>query len=226
MTQFTLTATTRDAVGKQSQKVRAAGFIPAVLYGKGVANKTISLNRSEFLKVLAAAGESTLVDVAVDSGAPVKALIHDYQQDPVLEDITHVDLYQVNMKEKLKAEIALHFVGDAPAVKEFGAIVVKSLTKFPVECLPSDLVNNIEISLAPLTAVDSVIRVKDLQLPAGITVKLDPNDYVVRMTAIQEETPEAVAATAAVNAAEVPTVEKKEKASEAQAGEEAAAEKK
>ena len=219
MSEIALAATTRTAVGKQLNSLRSAGKLPAVLYGAGLKSRSIEFSLSEFKKVYDQAGDSTLIDLKIDNEKPVKALIHDYQVDPVISGFVHVDLYQVNMNEKLKAELVLHFIGEAPAVKEFGGVMVKNLSKVHIECLPGDLIGHLDVDLSVLKTLSDSIHVRDLTVPKGITIKNDPNELIARVTQIKEEVPE-VAAAAAVSAADIPVVEKKEKAEGEAEGEE------
>lgn len=214
MNSITIVARTRTALGKQTKKLRTEGQIPAVLYGKGSANQNLLLSRPEFEKAYAKAGDSTLVDVVIDGGEVVKSLIHDYQKDPVRNEYTHVDLYRVNMNEKIRAELALHFVGESPAVKEFGGILVKGLSKLHIECLPKDLISHLDVDLSQITQVDKPVLVSDLNLPESITVKNEPHEIIARVTVIKEESP--VTETVAVSAADVPVVEKEKKAEESE----------
>lgn len=180
MLELRLAAATRPETGKKVSGLRRAGIIPGVVYGHSLDPRSIALNASEFERVFRQAGESTLIDVVIDDQPAVKVLVQDLQRDPRTEQIIHVDLHQVNMSEKLKASIELKFIGEAPAIKELHGILVTPLDTLEVECLPKDLVHEIDVDLSSLVDFDHRIHVSDLPIPAGLTV-LAPADEVVAL---------------------------------------------
>jgi large subunit ribosomal protein L25 len=179
MTQsVTLAAKTRTKTGKAAKHLLEAGKIPAVLYGHGVPSRSVEVEAVPFYKTLRSAGESTLVDLVVDSAEPCKVLIHDTQVDPLRQRITHVDFLQVNMKEKLTTDIVVDFVGESGAVKGLGGTLVKNHDHISVECLPGDLVPAIPVDISSLATFEDVIRTKDIVPPPGITFLMDPEEVV------------------------------------------------
>lgn len=163
-------------------------FMFGVLYGKGVENKNIKIKKSDFNKVFSEAGESNLIDL--DLGAEsVKVLVKDTQRDIVKNFFTHVDFYQVNMKEKITTEIPLHFIGEAKAIKELGGTLMKDMDSLEVECLPSDLVDHIDVDISVLKTFDDAIRVNDLTLPKGLALVHHTNEMIaaVKEPKIEEE---------------------------------------
>jgi large subunit ribosomal protein L25 len=179
MEKFALAAQSRQVTGKQVSLLRAEGMVPAVIYGTGIENKNVVVEMRAFDKLFAGAGESTLVDLSVDGGASTKVLIQDVQYDPLRSTPIHVDFRQIRMDQALEVDVTLKFVGEAPAVKAIGAIIVKSMDKVMVRCLPKDLVHEIEVDITGLAAIGDQIKVKDIKLPAGIEVKEDPEGVVV-----------------------------------------------
>ena len=165
-----------------------ADFVPGVLYGKGVENKTLKIKKVDFDKAFKAAGESNLIDLDF-GGEAVKVLVKDTQHDVVKNFFTHVDFYQVNMKEKITTEIPLHFIGEAKAVKELGGALIKDLDALEVECLPADLVDHIDVDISVLNTYEDAIRVNDLKLPKGMVLVHHTNEMVaaVKEPKIEEE---------------------------------------
>jgi len=178
MPTLNLQAKTRAIKGKQVSQLRSQGEIPAVIYGHNIKPLNLTLNYSEFEKVFKQAGESTLISLAVDNGTPVKVLVVDVQFDHLKNRINHVDFHQVRMDEKLRANVILKFINEAPAVKELSGTLVTNIHELEVECLPNDLVHEIDIDLSSLKTFEAVIKVSDIKLPAGITIDHDPNDVV------------------------------------------------
>lgn len=183
-----LNATKRDAHGRgASQKLRAQKIIPAVLYGHGKETMSIQLEAVPFDKVYKQAGESTLIDLMIEGSAPVKAIIHDITHDPLGTDVRHVDFYQVNMAEKIKAEVELVFEGVAPAMKELGGILIKNMTHVEIESLPGNLPHHLPVNIETLKTFDDIIRVADLKVPEGVEILNDKNDSVVLVEAPRTE---------------------------------------
>ena len=183
-----LEAKTRTIKGKQVKQLRTKGEIPAVVYGHGVASSDITLDLRAFEKAVRTAGESSLIDLAVDGAAPVKVLIHDVQHHPLRSTIIHADLRQVNMKEKLEANVTLKFVGEAPAVKALGAILLRNMDSVLVRCLPQDLVHEIEVDLGNLKNFDDQLTVGDLALPEGMEFVNGAEEVIaIAQTPISEE---------------------------------------
>lgn len=168
---------------KSGEDIRPEGVLPAVVYGAGGENISLSLVPSEFIKLYKEAGESSLVDLLVDGKENGKVLIQEVQYEPVKGRVSHVDFRRVDMNKPITARVELRLVGEAPAVKGLGGTLVRSLSEIEIECLPKDLVSHFDVDISVLNTFDDVIKVKDLVLPAGIQ--------------ILEQSPETVIATAA-----------------------------
>jgi large subunit ribosomal protein L25 len=176
---YALAAKIRNLTGKKVDKLRKEGKIPAVLYGHKIKPVNLSVDYTVFEKIFNEAGESTLIDLAIEEQKPIKVLIQDSQFNPMTNQIIHVDFYQVKMDEKLHTEIALKLINEAPAVKELSGILVTNLHNLSVECLPGDLVHEIEVNLSSLKTLDDVIHVSDLEVPNGIHVLNPAGDVIV-----------------------------------------------
>lgn len=187
---YSLKAQQRDVFGKKVLTLREQGLVPAVVYGPGGESITVTCALGEFEKIYRDAGESSLVELSLDSGEPVNVLIHEVQQDPVIGRPIHVDFYRVNMAEKLTTHIPLVFIDESKAVKEQGGILVKNIDEIEVRCLPGNLVPEIEVSIAPLTELEASIKIHDIVLPGGIELSShhDPEDIVALvMPPVSEE---------------------------------------
>lgn len=189
MATYLLKAKTRESVGKQVKKLREQDLIPAVLYGQDVKNQNLAVKKNEFLKIYDQAGTSSLVDLQIDEAKPVKILIHDYQIDPRTDKIIHVDFYQIKEGKKITTEFELEFIGEAPAVKEFGGILVKSFDEVEIECLPQDLekIESIQVDLSVLKTFSDAIHIKDLKVPEGVKIMENPDELVALVTPPEEE---------------------------------------
>ncbi|SRR6056297_2347927 len=172
--------------GKASQ-LREQGMIPIIMYGPAIENQSLKVKKGDLEKVYNQAGEYSLVDLKVADSEPVKILIKDIQRDSVKEDILHADFYQVKMDEKITTEIPINFLGESKAVKELGGFLVKNLYSIEVECLPGDLVDEIEVDVSRLETFDDLIRLKDIEAPKGIEFTGDMEEMVVNVTPPEEE---------------------------------------
>ena len=115
------------------------------------------------------------------------ALIREVQRDALSGEVLHVDFLQVQMAEKLRTTISIHLVGESPAVKQFGGMLLQGITEVEVECLPDNLVDAIEVDISSLTELGEELTVADLPIPEGIEVLSDPQEMVVRVMAAPEE---------------------------------------
>jgi len=224
-----LNAQTRVSLGRQSRALRRSGEIPAVLYGHNVPAQSLQVNARDFEKVYKQAGASTLVDLKVGEAAPIKVLVQEVQPHHLTLKPLHVDFYQVSMTEKLFAKIPFKFIGEAPAVKESGAVLVKNMPEIEVECLPQDLVHEIEIDLSVLRAFGNAVHIKDIALPPGIAVKAKPDAIVVLAQEPRKEEEEAAAPVdekAAIEQIGKAGAEKKKEEEEGEEGEAGKGEKK
>lgn len=197
--------------------MRKQGLIPAELYGRGISNEHIAVPVKEFVKVLKSAGENTVINVMID-GKPRPALIYEVDKDPLTGAFLNVDFYQVRMDEQIQTEVPVVFIGDAPAVKEFGGILIKAMQEIKVEALPMNLPRQIDVSLAGLDALNKSIYVRDLKQIEGVKFLVGPDTVIVTVKepTVEEEKVEAPAAAApgeTAAATETPTNLKEKEAS-------------
>ncbi|MFH1226129.1 MAG: 50S ribosomal protein L25 [bacterium] len=208
MSSLTLVANLRQ-MDEKSADLRKAGLVPAVVYGSGLTTRRLAVKYLDLEKAYKLAGESSLIDLKIGPAESVKVLFKEAQIDPVSGRYLHVDFHQIKMDEKLKAEIPLKFVGEAEAVKNLGGVLETSLQAVEVECLPKDLVHEIEVDLSPLKTFDDIIHIKDLKVPAGLTILNKPDEAVALMVEPAKEEAKPAAETPI---GEIPVVgEEKEK---------------
>ncbi len=179
MDKITLTAEPRQDKGSVAA-LRSAGTLPAVVYGHGIKNENVSVKLNEFEKALRTAGESTVVYLKLgQTERPV--IIQDVQVDHVKGQPIHVDFYQVNLSEKLTANVELDFVGESPAVKSLGGTIVKVLSHVEVECLPGDLPHSLEVDISQLKVIEDVIHVSDLKVSPKVTVVTGADELIAKV---------------------------------------------
>ncbi len=151
-------------------QLRQDGFIPGVVYGRGVENTNVVVETPVLEKVLQKSGESTLLELTIEGGKSKHVLIQDVQRDPVKDNLTHVDFLEVSLDRKIKAEIPLHFIGDSPAIKELGGILIKGVQQVEVEALPQNLPHNIEIDISSIKTFEDYITVADLKISNNVKI--------------------------------------------------------
>lgn len=194
---LTLPATTRTITGKRVKQLRAAGTLPLVVYGRNKEPRAIQAPAKTFRGIFDDAGRTTLVDLAIDETTPIKVLIHDIELDPLTGIPLHADLYQVDMKQKITAEIPLVVTGEAPAVEQLDGTLLVNQDYVEVEALPQDLPKEISVDISGLATFDDAITAGSLTLPAGVTLVTDADvDLVFVQPPREEEVEETTAAEA------------------------------
>jgi large subunit ribosomal protein L25 len=204
-------ARVREASDKNAaRRVRATGLIPAVLYGAGKQPRSIAVDPKQINRILnSESGHNTIFDVVLD-GEQTKAMVVDWQNDPIKERLLHVDLKRIAMDKKMRLEVPVAIKGEAPGVKTEGGILDVVLREIEIECLPADIPAHIDIDVSNLKYGDA-IRVSDLPKSDKIKYLSDPEMTVVHVTAVKEEvvaTPEAAATDAAAGPAEPEVIKK------------------
>jgi large subunit ribosomal protein L25 len=217
----------REAGTKNDAKrVRRDGKIPAVVYGAGKDSLSISVDPRVVTRILnSETGHNTIFDLAM-GGEKTKAMIVDWQYEPIKGKLLHIDLKRIALDKVLKVSVPIFLVGEAAGVKQEGGIMEQMLREVEIECLPADIPSHIDADVSQLT-FGKVLRVADLPHTEKLKFLTDANQPVAHVTSVKEEvvaTPEAVAAEAGAVPAE-PEVIKKGKQETEEEGAEAAAEK-
>ena len=200
MSETALVVEAREAIGKgAARKLRAAGKIPAILYGRGRDSLPLALDPRALDRILRSSGANTLLDLTVQGHPEVKdtvALVKDLQRDPLRGSIVHADLYAVDLTRAVTVDVPIHLVGKARGL-DFGGILEHTLREVALECLPRSIPESIEVEISHLEVGD-VIHVRELTLPEGVTLVTDGDLGVVHIALPQAEpTPEEAAAAAA-----------------------------
>jgi large subunit ribosomal protein L25 len=177
MEKLVITAEGRSAE-ERAKTILEEGSIPGVVYGHGFENVSVKVNRKDFINIFNEAGESTLIDLKIGDKEIGNVVIKDYQMDPMTGAVTHFDLHKVKMSEKLIVNVEITFIGESPAVKNDGGVLVKGIDMLEIKCLPKDLIQEVEIDLGKLEHLDDMIRVKDLDLSENIEI-LDEGENVI-----------------------------------------------
>lgn len=217
MATASLSATKRSNVGKGvARKLRAAGEVPAVIYGHGREPQPLALNTFNLEKMLSKVSYRTTVIELDIEGAMARTLIREVQRHPFKRDILHVDFQELVAGEKVTVQVPLVFVGTPEGVRVGGGILETAMRELTITIDPADIPNHIDVDVTNLTIGHS-LHVSDLPVPAGAEVLDEANATVCLVAvpkAVVEPTPEEAAAS---TAAAEPEVIRKAKADEEEA---------
>jgi large subunit ribosomal protein L25 len=213
MEQIELNAAPRQVIGKQVKALRRAGQVPANLYGHSVEPQALQVEARALHRVLARTGTTRLITLNVQGHAGSQlALARDIQRESISGNLVHVDFLVVSMTEKIKVQVNIMLIGESPAVQRAEGVLVQAMNNVNIECLPGDLLDAIRLDVSKLDKIDAVITVKELPVSDRIKVLADPDETVVRVSAVKEEKVEEAVPTA--EAAEVEVIEKGKKEEE------------
>jgi large subunit ribosomal protein L25 len=227
----TLEAQARESGNKNhARRVRRDGKIPGVVYGAGKDSLPVSVDPRQVLRILhSETGHNTIFDLSLNGGERTKAevtkaMIVDWQYEPIKGKLLHIDLKRIAMDKVLRVNVPILLKGEAAGVKQEGGILEQMLREVEVECLPADIPSHIDADVSHLT-FGKVLRVSDLPRMEKVKFISDSNQPVAHVTSVKEEVvvaPEAAAAEAAAPA-EPEVIKKGKQETEEEEGAEAPA---
>ncbi len=210
-----------------ARRVRRGGKIPGIVYGAGKESRPVSLDPRQVSRILhSQSGYNTIFDLTLD-GERTKAMIVDWQYEPIKGSLLHIDLKRIAMHEKLHVKVPIVLKGEAAGVKQQGGILEQISREVEVECLPDDIPTAIEADVSELV-FGKVLRITDLKRSDKVKFLSDPNQPVAHVISVKEEaapTPEAVAAEVGAAPAEPEVIKKGKQETEEEGTEAAPAEK-
>ncbi len=225
MQQITIEATPRDDRGKNAaRRIRRAGKIPAVLYGGKSEPQAVAVNAKQVTSILRSeSGHNTIFTVKVPGGEH-KAILKDWQVDPVKGSLLHVDMLRIAMDVRMRVQVPVHTFGEPQGVKLQGGVFEMVTREVEIECLPGEIPGEFRVDVSELM-IGKQLRAGDLPLdPHKMKLVTDPQRVLAHVVALRVEEEKPVEAAVAAEAAPAePEVIKKGK-KEAEEGEEAEAE--
>lgn len=180
-------ATTLKAVkrenhkGSATRKLRLNGQVPGIVYGKDKGNTSISMDSLDLIKAVRDDGRNAIFKLAVDSDQPLEVMLHDYQIEPIKDELVHVDFYIVDMKEEMDVEVSLVLTGEAPGAKA-GGVLQQPLYELQVRAKPKDIPEEITVDVSQLEIGDS-ISVADLPASDKYEITDDPDTTIATILA-------------------------------------------
>jgi large subunit ribosomal protein L25 len=170
-----------------ARRVRVSGLIPAVIYGAGAESQAITVDPKAILKILhSESGHNTIFDLNITDGAGAKAMIVDWQYEPIKGHLLHIDLKRIAMDKTMKVSVPIMLSGIPVGVKASGGILDQILREIEVECLPSDIPSHIDVDVSGLEIYGS-IHVSDLPHTGSIKFLEDETTLVAHVTVMKEE---------------------------------------
>ncbi len=182
---FSLTVEARTERGKKLEQLRSAGKLPAIMYGPKEEATALTIDRVEFEKLFKQTGESSVITLT-GLKTPKEVLVNDVAFDARRGGVIHVDFYAVEAGKEITVDVPLEFVGEAPAVKQ-GGTLTKVLHEVSITCMPANLPKEILVDVSGLDDFEKQIHVRDLTIPANVTLENDGEEVVALVQAVSEE---------------------------------------
>ena len=170
----------RTVTGKHTKRLRAAGVVPGVVFGKKAGSVPVQLDAKALDQLYREAGRTSVVRISVDGGETNSAVIKSIQRHPLTGRALHVDFFALDLTAEMTVDIPLVFVGEPPAVEATGGFLLTSLDHLQVKALPSDLPHELTSTSPPLVDLESAIHVSDLSVAENVTVLNDPDELVAQ----------------------------------------------
>jgi len=225
MKSVSLTAYPRALVKRTGvRKVRTAGRIPAVIYGRHNAPQNLEIGQKDLENLVhQSASENILVDLSIDGAAGAKrlALVQEMQHHPLSGEVLHIDLHEVTETEKVVVTVPVETTGEAAGVKTGGGVLEHVLFRLKVRALPKDLPEVLEVDVTPLEIGQS-IHISDIKPPPDVEILGDRKVVVISVAAPVTEAQEAAAEAAVDAVAEPEMIKEKKEDGAAPAGEKGA----
>lgn len=188
MTTIELKAEKRKITGKKVKQLRRQGKTPAHLFGPTIKPESIEIDTVSLKRLLAEAGHTRLVTLHVaGENAHHTVMVREVQTDNFKGELLHVDFYEVKLTEVIRVQVPLNLVGESAAAKAKGNTLVQELNDLTIECLPAGIPSSLDVDVSPIVTADQMVRVRDIQVPEGVTVLNDAGVVVARIAVEQEE---------------------------------------
>jgi large subunit ribosomal protein L25 len=193
----------RQVTGKKVAQLRRDGILPGNIFGHGIESQAVQVNMEALHDTLHGSAANEVFDIQVKgerSARPV--VIHKAQRNPLNGSLLHLDFYQVQLREKMRADVQLVFTGKSGAIDTYNGVLVTALESVHVEGLPLDIPGTIEIDISVMANLEDAIHVRDLALPENVVILNEPDVVIAKIASPRvSDEPETVGETAAPAAA-------------------------
>jgi len=184
----------REILGKKTKQLRRAGIIPANITGHNELSQAVQIDVVLFDRLRRAHHSTSILSLKMTDATVQTALIRHVEHAPKSGKIIHVDFSRVSLTERMTMKLPLNFVGESPAVKNEGGVLLHLVETLEVECMASDLVDNVDVDISSLTEIDGTLHARDVKLPQGFTLLTDPEEPIAKVASTRAEVAEANAA--------------------------------
>ena len=184
----------REVMGKKTKRLRKAGIIPANITGHNEPSQAVQIDAVLFDRLRRAHHSTSLLTLKMPDATVQTALIRHVEHAPKSNKIIHVDFSRVSLTERMTMRVPLNFIGESPAVKNDGGVLLHLVEALEVECLASDIVDNVDVDISSITEIDGMLHASDVKLPQGFTLVTDPTEPIAKVASTRAEAAEANAA--------------------------------
>jgi len=202
----------REAKATSPAALRKKGIVPGVVYGLGKEPQALQVDEIVFNKTYKQAGENTIIALKIGDGQPINTLIYDYQRHPVSDRFLNIDFIRIDLTEEIETEVEIEFVGESPAVKNMGGMLITNKDKVEIKCLPEDLIHKIIVDISTLKEIGDTVHVSNLEVPEKVHI-LDEPDLAI-CTVVESKIEKEMEDIAAADATEAAAAEAEAKEGE------------
>jgi len=177
----------RTVTGKATKRLRKAGIIPANIFGHNQPSQSIQVEVMAFERLRRTRATKNVLLLKMDNAAPQMALIRHIEHDAITGKVLHIDFARISLDERISVKVPLHFVGEAPGVKNESGVLIHIMDALEVECQASEIVDAINVEVSGLAEIDDILHARDVKLPEGYILITDPNEPIVKVGATRAE---------------------------------------
>jgi large subunit ribosomal protein L25 len=189
MKRKTLSVEKRTVLGKKVRHLRKTGLLPLSLYGKNIKSQSLQTDVKTFTKIFEEVGQTGLVDVMIANDKKTHTvLINNPQYDPIKQQLLHIDLHEVELKEKLKVPVPIELSGTSPAAEKGLGVLLQLVNELEVEALPTDLPESIKVDITSLVEIGNEISVASIKTKKVAYMITNPDEtIIVRINPLEKE---------------------------------------
>lgn len=188
MQELSLSALKRELFGKKARHEYQGKRIPGIVYGGKQKPLAISADKVEISKLYQEAGTNKIIDLKIEGeDKPIKVLFHEVQTQPTTNEIIHFDVYAITLGKKLRTEIPIHIIGDAPASVKGEGTLATLMDAVEVEANPLNLPEGFDVNIEGLDEVGKHVTVADISVPEGVEILAEPEEIIAKIDPIVEE---------------------------------------
>ena len=194
----------RTIMGKATKRLRKEGLIPGNITGHNQEPQAVQIDEINFDRVRRSGAVRSIIALRMPDASTQTVLVRRVQHKPSTGKIVHIDFFRVSMTERISMRVPLHFVGESPAVKNEGGVLLHLMEALEIECTASDIVDAIDVDITSLAEIDATLHAKDVKLPGSFTLVTDPEEPIAKVAPTRAEVSEEEATAAATEATPAP----------------------